>query len=218
MALVLCAILALLIALAARVDAQPFDDEDGAPADETPVSVPTAGEARSSGAAPALIPVSEAELRRVSATAPPVSAVVAAAYRTAGLADDPTRSWSIRSRLAGLVPMVSARVGNNQSWREVPDPTIGHVLAFDVRAMWRLDRLLFEPNELRIKAIATNRRRERRRVAADTIHTYYRWLRAQAAASHEPRWTAHAEEVTAELDALTDGWFSEVLAKAVERQ
>jgi hypothetical protein len=112
--------------------------------------------------------------------------------------------------------MVAGRVGNNESWREVPDPTIGHVLTFDVRGVWRLDRLLFDPNEPRIAAIATNRRRERRHLAAEVIHTYYAWLRAQAAAQREPRWTLHADEVTAELDALTDGWFSEILAKRVE--
>ncbi|MEO9158355.1 MAG: hypothetical protein ABI591_22270 [Kofleriaceae bacterium] len=132
-----------------------------------------------------------------------VSAVAAAGVRAAGLADDPTPSWRYRTRFAGLVPQLSVRVGRNLTWKEVDDPTLGYTNMWDVRASWHLERLLFDPNEVRIAAIDVSRRRERRRVEMLVIHTYYQWLAAQ---SERP-------ELTADLDAMTDGWFSQELAK-----
>ncbi|HEX7704643.1 MAG TPA: hypothetical protein VF403_28075 [Kofleriaceae bacterium] len=132
-----------------------------------------------------------------------VSAVAAAGVRAAGLADDPAPSWRYRTRLAGLVPQLSVRVGRNLTWKEVDDPTLGYTNMWDVRASWHLERLLFDPNEIRIAAIDVSRRRERRRVEMLVIHTYYQWL---AAPSERP-------ELTADLDAMTAGWFSQELAK-----
>jgi hypothetical protein len=132
-----------------------------------------------------------------------VSAVAAAGVRAAGLADDPTPSWRYRTRLAGLVPQLSVRVGRDLTWKEVDDPTLGYTNMWDVRASWHLERLLFDPNEIRIAALDVSRRRERRRVEMLVIHTYYQWLAAQ---SERP-------ELTADLDAMTAGWFSQELAK-----
>jgi len=198
--------------LCARVDAAP-DDEDGsdpvpgvASWSDLPVPVPdlepTIG--------PGPPPISAADLHRLSAALPPISAVVAAAYRAAGLADDPAPGWRRRTRLAALVPWIAIRDGRDASWRDVTDPTIGYVSVFDVRATWHFDRLVFDPNELRIAAIDTSRRREKRRVALLAIHGYYAWLRARAAAEHDGRWSGHAEQAFAELDALTGGWLATV--------
>jgi hypothetical protein len=99
-----------------------------------------------------------------------------------------------------LVPIVTVRDGRDATWRDIADPTIGYVSVFTVSATWRLDRLLFDPNELRISAIEAARRRERRHVAAAAIRTYFTFARAAG--------TARGDEAAAELDALTDGWFS----------
>jgi hypothetical protein len=132
-----------------------------------------------------------------------VSAVAAAGVRAAGLTDDPAPSWRYRTRLAGLVPQLSVRVGRNLTWKDVDDPTLGYTNMWDVRASWHLERLLFDPNEIRIAALDVSRRRERRRVEMLVIHTYYQWLAAQ---SERP-------ELTADLDAMTDGWFSQEVAR-----
>lgn len=132
-----------------------------------------------------------------------VSAVAAAGVRAAGLADDPAPSWRYRTRIAGLVPQLSVRAGRNLTWKEVDDPTLGYTNMWDIRASWHLERLLFDPNEIRISALDVGRRRERRRVEMLVIHTYYQWLAAQ---SERP-------ELTADLDAMTAGWFSQELAK-----
>jgi hypothetical protein len=209
--LIVLAILALLAALAARVDAAPADDDDND--DDTlsgvgaPVSVPAP--------APIIDPPAPAIPIPVARITPPIPVhdVIDAAYRAAGVADDPAPGWRLRSRLGGLVPWVTARVGRGLTWREVDDPTLGYNEVWDARATWHLDRLVFEPNEVRIAAIDVSRRRERRRVAALAIHTYYDWLALDVAARRSAHWATRSDEVLAELDAMTDGWFSRALAK-----
>lgn len=141
---------------------------------------------------------------------PPVAEVVAAAYRANGLDADRDRgsSWRWRTRMAGLVPVLTVRDGRDATWRDISDPTIGYVSIMSVSATWRLDRLVFDANELRISAIEAARHRERRRIAAQVIHAYYGWLHAVDAGERE--------EDAAVLDAFTDGWFSEMCAKGAE--
>ena len=132
--------------------------------------------------------------------------VAAAAVRAAGLDRDPVPGWSTRTRLAGLVPMFSARYGRNLTWKDVDDPTLGYTNMYDLRATWHLERLLFDQNELRIAAIDVGRRREKRRVEMLAVHTYLSWLQL-------PRESPRAILLASDLDAITDGWFSQALAK-----
>ena len=147
---------------------------------------------------------------RVVATAPPVADVVAAAVRAQGLAGDPARAAARRARLAGLVPLLSVRAGNTASWRDA-DPDVGRGASVEVRATWRLDRLVFDGRELQAQAMSTARRREKRRLVARVIRAYFTWKRAAMAGA-----TLRREEGEAELDALTDGWFSEARRTASE--
>jgi hypothetical protein len=129
---------------------------------------------------------------------PRVAAVLAAAYRAAGLAGILPGSFGARARLGGLVPAVSVRTGRDASWHD-EDPDIGRGTTLEVRATWRLDRLVFDGRELQVVALEAARRRERRRLATHVIRTYYVWKRSGS----------RALEAAAELDALTNGWFSE---------
>jgi hypothetical protein len=155
-------------------------------------------------------------LARVVARAPALSAIVAAAQRAAGLRGDPVPGWRRRSRLAAIVPTVSLRGGNSESWRDVTDPTINRAAAFGATLAWRLERLVFDPNEPRFTAYEIARRRERRRVAQATVRTYTAWLEAVAAAERDAGWQLQLLQTEADLDALTDGWFSENLTKVSE--
>lgn len=148
--------------------------------------------------------------------APSVGAVLAAAYRAAELDGDPGRGWVLRARLAGLVPWVTVRTGRDTSWQDERSE-VGHGTSFEVRATWRLDRLLFDGRELQIASIEAARRRERQRLAPKVIRAYFAWRRAagaptkaRAAGARRPQ----IAEAVAELDALTDGWFSEELARS----
>ncbi len=148
-------------------------------------------------------------------TAPAIGDVLEAAYTAAGLDRDPARGWVRRARIAGVVPWITVRTGRDTSWHD-DDPAIGHGTALEIRATWRLDRLVFDGRELQVASIEAARRRERRRLASRVIRTYFTWQRAARAAqvgSSVPSGAmSRAEEAAAELDALTDGWFSDELA------
>jgi hypothetical protein len=90
---------------------------------------------------------------------------------------------------------------------------ITNISLLSVTATWHLERLVYDPTEMHVAAYEAGRRRERRRLAKLAIRSYYRWLRARADAELDERWSTRADEAGAELDALTDGWFSQALAK-----
>ncbi|HEY5952581.1 MAG TPA: hypothetical protein VIV40_44080 [Kofleriaceae bacterium] len=230
--------LMLLVVLVARAHAGTYDDERDDRADdragtfgEVGVDVGSLGDGasgdgsradgsrggpRTSTAGRMFVPITNALIERVAMFAPPIASVVAAAYRAAGLADDPTTGWRRRSRLSALIPVVSVRAGQNQAWRDVEDPTISHGVGLDVRLSWHVDELLFDPNETRIAMIDVARRRERRRVAMHAIDLYFEWISARAAADGDLRAELDAQQREAELDAVTAGWFSQTLAKRAQ--
>jgi outer membrane protein TolC len=147
----------------------------------------------------------------IAARGPAVGAVLTAAYAAAGFAHDPQDSWIRRARLAGLVPWITVRTTHDTSWQD-ESSAVGHSTGLEVRATWRLDRLLFDAKELQVAALETARRRERRRLAARVIRAYFTWRRAASIASDDERVITRVAEATAELDALTDGWFSDQLS------
>lgn len=149
---------------------------------------------------PAEAPIAAPIGAPADAGGPPVGEVLSAAYAAAGLDRAPSRGWVRRARLGGLVPLVSVRAGRNARWQDI-DPDVGRGATVEVRATWRLDRLVFDGRELQVASIEAARRRERRALSGRVIRLYFAWRRG-------PR----AEEAAAELDALTDGWFSEHLA------
>ncbi|MGE3765357.1 MAG: hypothetical protein AB7L94_24055, partial [Kofleriaceae bacterium] len=140
--------------------------------------------------------------------APPIAEVLAAAYRAAGLDHDVGRGFVRRSRLAGLVPLLTVRTGRDTNWRD-DDSNVSRGVTLEVRATWRLDRLVFDGRELQVAALEGARRRERRRLAARVIQVYFAWKRAAAEVGLRPRASGLAEEAAAELDDLTAGWFTE---------
>ncbi|TMQ14887.1 MAG: hypothetical protein E6J91_14350 [Deltaproteobacteria bacterium] len=141
---------------------------------------------------------------------PMVGAVLGAAYAAAGLDRDPQGGWIRRARLAGLVPWITVRTTRDTSWQD-DHSEVGHGTSLELRATWRLDRLMFDSKELQVAALEAARRRERRRLATRVIRAYFTWRRAANAAAADERAATRADEAAAELDALTDGWFSEQL-------
>ncbi|HET7499533.1 MAG TPA: hypothetical protein VFK02_00965 [Kofleriaceae bacterium] len=153
--------------------------------------------------------------RDAPVSGPAIAAVLAAAYQAAGLDHDPGGGWIRRARLAGLIPWVTVRTARDTSWQD-DQPEVGHGTSVEVRATWRLDRLVFDGHELQVATLELARRRERRRLASRVIRSYFTWRRAAAAvaALDDERATIRLGEATAELDALTDGWFSGQLARS----
>ena len=182
-----------------RADADERGDDDGQDGDR-------AGRA---GREPELPPDAEA----VPISGPPVGDVLKAAYRAAGLERDKARSLARRARLAGLAPSVTVRTGRNTSWQDA-DAEVDRGTTIEARATWRLDRLVFDNRELQAASMQAARGRERRQLASRVIRAYFHWRRTAAAAAGAPRWASRAEEAAAELDALTDGWFTGQLGRA----
>lgn len=141
---------------------------------------------------------------------PGVGAVLAAAYAAAGLDHDPHDSWIRRTRLAGLVPWVTVRTTRDTSWKD-DNSDVGHSTSLELRATWRLDRLLFDGHELQVAAVESARHRERRRLASRVIRAYFAWRRAARIATDDERVTTRVAEAVAELDVLTEGWFGSQL-------
>ncbi len=153
---------------------------------------------------------------------PSIGEVLAATYAAAGLEHPLAPGLVRRARLGGLVPWLTVRTGRNISWQS-DDPTIDKGMVLEVRATWRLDRLVFERRELQIASLEAARRRERRRLARRAIRAYFAWQRAASRVldpidADDPAATRAnaiaADEAAAELDALTDGWFSSALARS----
>jgi hypothetical protein len=235
------AVIALLAAVAARADAAPRDDRDGdddmGEVDvggdvgvDVGVDVPfapssTAIDREGPAALDGTCDCDETTLARVMAGAPSLASVVARTHSVAGLAgsEDPAPGWRRRSRWSALIPTLSLRVGNSQSWRDILDPavaasssgspsTLNHSLSYDARVSWHLDHLLYDPSEPRFTAFELARQRERRKLAAVASRAYFMWVRASIAVERDGRWALRRAEAVAQLDALTDGWFSEELA------
>ncbi|MCA9678782.1 MAG: hypothetical protein KC464_27380, partial [Myxococcales bacterium] len=93
---------------------------------------------------------------------------------------------------------------------------VGHREVLEARATWRLDRLVFDGAELRVASLAQQRARARAALAAQVTALYYRRRAAQLEALWHPPDTVEAqvqqelalEELTAQLDELTGGWWS----------
>jgi hypothetical protein len=89
-----------------------------------------------------------------SADCPALVAIQRRAEAFAGL--DGTPRWRARSRWAAVVPIISARATTDTGWEEgnaVSRSAIGPVereQGIDVRLTWRLERLVFDPDEPRL--------------------------------------------------------------------
>ena len=204
-------VVAVSLAVASPVradrDQDDVDDDAGAEADGAPDREP--GRERDE---PGASDVALGAVTGVALPAPPIGEVLEAAYQAAGLDRDPSGNWNRRARLAGLIPWLSVRLGRDTSWTDL-EPAIDHGTTVEVRATWRLDRLLFDGRELQVATIDTARRRERRRLASRVIRSYFTWRRLAEAALRQPRFAIRAEEAAAELDSLTDGWFGDDLTR-----
>lgn len=263
----LLAALALLVGLAAPsvARAMPTSGDRFFPAlpHRTYVAAPSAPSPRSPNR-PRIAERAPSPRVRRRASEPTIAAVLSAAYAAAGLARDHARSDARRARLAGLVPWLTARAARATSWQD-GEVDIGHSTTLELRATWRLDRLVFDSHELQLQNMETARRRQRRALASRVIHAYFAWRRAAAAiaarggsaeagrddsagrpldaarrgaaegsedageddadASGGTDLTAapgedamtRLDETIAELDALTEGWFSDELQRARRR-
>ena len=165
-------------------------------------------------------------LARLERDEPAVREAVAAAVKHAGLGGRPEAGMKRRARLAAALPTLSLKVGRDTAWAET-DATamvvgdVEHDMVLEARATWRLDRLMFDDTELRVASLSQQRAKARAAVAAQTTSLFYKRRAAQVEALwHPPETIEEAvrrelvlDELTAQLDALTGGWWAQQTAE-----
>jgi hypothetical protein len=173
-------------------------------------------------------PRAEAEAYRalglVSAGEPGIAEVQAAAARQADREGPEIEGYPMRSRLAALLPRVTAeyhreersyRVVGLQGSAEVDYLRFNPGTAFVLRATWDLATLVAAKGEIAAASAASLRAQRREAALKRATAAYYERRRAMLALVLEPPATplarAEAEltvdRLTAELDALTGGVF-----------
>lgn len=163
-----------------------------------------------------------ATLAEIEKREPPLAAVRQAALRYAGLDRHPERAWSRRTRLAGLMPTLTlslnrdlahdADLSRQSTGKEELAVGTGEDLGFEARAVWRLDRLLFDEAEVRVLQVAQRQHDERLALLTRVTSLYYQRRKLQLARGRGGKDATldqllAIEELTDQLDALTGGYF-----------
>lgn len=143
-------------------------------------------------------------------------------------------SWRWRSRTAALLPQFRTRfdydVDDDQRTRTNTEATEAIVVTEDndvgyelqVQGTWELDRLLFDSQELAVAREGVRISNLRDRVLDEATRRYYERRRLQVDLELTPprdladriRKELRVQELTADLDSLTGGWFSKKLEAA----
>jgi competence ComEA-like helix-hairpin-helix protein len=162
---------------------------------------------------------------------PTVRETQEAAMRYAEVHPEVIQSWRSRSRLAGLGPQLRAemryvntldervRTGGDSAPTQQNDT--GTELRPLARAQWDLDRLIFNPDELRVSNQTVDLVRLRESVLDQVTKVYYERRRLQVDLELAPpgdlagrlRKELRLQELVADLDALTGGFFSQKLGE-----
>lgn len=143
-------------------------------------------------------------------------------------------SWRWRSRTAALLPEFRTRFDyevdddkrtrtNNEATEAIivtEDDDVGYEL--QLQGTWDLDRLLFDPQELAVAREGVRIANLRDRVLDEATRRYYERRRLQVDLELSPprdlgdrvRKELRVQELTADLDSLTGGWFSKKLEAA----
>jgi hypothetical protein len=134
-------------------------------------------------------------------------------------------SMTSRSRTRAALPELGLRAGTSRdaSLRLTPiasDPARftqsgGRDLWFEARLTWKLDRALFSPDEVAIERLTWNTEQARERLVRRVLDLLFEWQDAQlrlvepllSDEQYRAAWLS-ALRSSAELDVLTDGWFS----------
>jgi hypothetical protein len=158
---------------------------------------------------------------------PTLAEVREAALRDAGLDRHPERAWARRARLAGLMPMVTlsfdrglghdADLSRESSGKESLDIATNRDIGLEARAVWRLDRLLYDEAEIRALQTAQRQQQERTELLLRVTSIYYQRRKLQLARQRGGNEAARVdqllaiEELTDQLDALTGSYFRRAL-------
>jgi hypothetical protein len=132
------------------------------------------------------------------------------------------RSWMRRARAAAALPVLKARLGRGAGGVLITHGLDGSsqfstvdsdTWRFDFEATWSLDRLIFDPAEVRVSREAQRLAAHREQLLTEVAQLYYARRRLQVDQLLDPGARAETaldralaiEELTATLDGLTGG-------------
>lgn len=151
-----------------------------------------------------------------------------AAVRYAEIDAGRISSWRTRAGISALAPEISGEYRRNiEDDRTLGAQTSGNVDyqslddddRYTARARWELDRLVFNPDELRVSAEATDLVKLREDVLDQVTKLYFERRRLQVELETAPpaevgtrlKKELRLQELTAAIDGLTGGWFAREL-------
>lgn len=168
------------------------------------------------------------------AAEPSIREVQRATIDYAAAHPDTVDSWKWRSRTSALLPQFRTRFDyeidddlrtrtNTEATEAIvvtEDNDIGYEL--QVQGTWQLDRIVFDPQELAVAREGVRLANLRDRVLDEATRRYYERRRLQVDLELSPprdladriRKELRVQELTADLDSLTGGWFSKKLEAA----
>lgn len=138
-------------------------------------------------------------------------------------------SWRIRARTNALAPRLTTQVQGdlNDDRRTVEKPGDPTIVSQDndqsgrlvIGAAWDLDRLVFEPQEMAVARESVRIANLRDRVLDEVTRRYFERRRLQVDLELSPpkdladrvKKELRLQELTADMDAVTGGWFSQKL-------
>lgn len=141
-------------------------------------------------------------------------------------------SWRGRARANALAPKIvvsgqgtlddDLRVVEQAGEADIEAKTNANTGRLTVGATWDLDRLIFEPQEMAVAREAVRTANLRDRMLEEVTRRYFERRRLQVDLELAPptdlgdrvRKELRLQELTADIDAFTGGWFSEKLEKA----
>lgn len=162
---------------------------------------------------------------------PSLDEVRMAALRYAGLDGRSESGWGRRARLAGLLPALTLQaqretdedeaLSRSSTGTQKLDVGAGEDLDLQARAVWQLDRLVFDEVELRALQTAQRLHRDRLQLLIQVTNIYFQRRKLQIMAIWSPPSDPSKAaldalavvELGAQLDALTGGYFSRALAR-----
>lgn len=200
--------------------AEPTPKKEAEPTSAAPAPAPTASSAPKKDP---LVPVLTPRLARGAVRhALAAAGYVGARGRIANAAS--------RARSSAVLPEMRLRTlrstGENLRLTPTLDNPYGYTqggtseLLFEARLTWHLDRLVFADEEVALERLRTERDLAERKLIEHVLERLTAWQRCLVRAADEDnepdvRETAELEALGAavELDVLTDGWFSQVIAE-----
>jgi competence protein ComEA len=138
-------------------------------------------------------------------------------------------SWRLRARTNALAPRLTTQVQGdlNDDRRTVEKPGDPTIVSQDndqsgrlvIGAAWDLDRLVFEPQEMAVARESVRIANLRDRVLDEVTRRYFERRRLQVDLELSPpkdladrvKKELRLQELTADMDAVTGGWFSQKL-------